>query len=294
MSFAFRYVGPLLLGLGAASCAERPSAGGTSDAAVPEASLECGPPPGGIAADDARCVRRVEGRLTDDRGAPVPELTVTVCGLVCFGALSDPNGEFSIPVDAFLPEGGYAVTANGRPVLGGSYTRLPARAEGIVRLAEAIVLPRFGADAPRLPDDTQGGVVRAGPLTLDVPTGTTWDFELEDLTDPIEGRKLRVAQFVSDSERPAFAKGAAVVLALGPFKAKPSRAVPVTIMTDSLPKGAAVDFVVMTDDGLASKNDAGLGRVVARGHVADDGKAVSTDPGQGIDRLTWLAVVPTK
>ena len=54
------------------------------------------------------------------------------------------------------------------------------------------------------------------------------------------------------------------------------------------------ELVVMTDDGLAAENDAGLGRVVARGHVSEDGKTVRTDPGQGIDRLTWLAVVPTK
>lgn len=294
MSFAFRYLGPILLGLGAAACTARPTTAGTSDAAAPEAPLECGPPPGGVSSDDARCVRRVEGRLTDDRGAPVPELTVTVCGLVCFGALSDPNGGFAVPVDAFLPEGGYAVTANGRPMLGGIYTRLPARAEGIVRLAEPVVLPRFGADAPKLPDDMVGGVVRAGPLTLEVPSGTTWELELEDLTDPVDGRKLRVAQVASETGRPAFARGAAVVLALGPFKAKPSRPVPVTITTDALPKGAAVDFVVMTDDGLAAENDAGLGRVVARGHVSEDGKTVRTDPSQGIDRLTWLAVVPTK
>jgi hypothetical protein len=239
-------------------------------------------------------VRRVEGRLTDDRGAPVQDLTVTVCGLVCFAALSDTNGAFSVPVDAFLPEGGYAVTANGRPTLGGIYTRLPVRAEGAVRLADPIVLPRFEAEASRLPDDSAGGVVRAGPLTLEVPTGTTWDLELEDLTDPVEGRKLRVAQVNDDARRPAFAKGAAIVLALGPFKAKPSKPVPVALTTTALPKGSAVDFVVMTDDGLAAKNDAGLGRVVARGHVSDDGTTVRTDPGQGIDRLTWLAVVPTK
>lgn len=216
-----------------------------------------------------------------------------MCGLVCFAALSDTNGAFVVPVDAFLPEGGYAVTANGRPTRGGIYTRLPTRAEGTVRLADAIVLPRFEADAP-LPEDAAGGVVRAGPLTLEIPSGTTWDLELEDLTDPVEGRKLRVAQVKTEAQRPAFAKGAAVVLALGPFKAKPSKPVAVTLTTDALPKGSAVDFVVMTDDGLAAKNDAGLGRVIARGHVSDDGTTVRTDPGQGIDRLTWLAVVPAK
>ncbi|MFO0640896.1 MAG: hypothetical protein U0183_16865 [Polyangiaceae bacterium] len=294
MSLGFRYLGPTLLGLCLVSCSASPSATVPNDASAPDAPRECGPPPGGVASDDARCVRSVEGRLADDRGAPVRDLTVTVCGLVCFAALSDTGGNFSVPVDAFLPEGGYAVTANGRPTFGGIYTRLPAGAEGTVRLAEPVVLPRFEAEAPLLPGDAVGGVVRAGPLTLDIPEGTTWDLELEDLTDPTEGRKLRVAQVRDESRRPAFAKGAAIVLALGPFKAKPSKPVPVTITTDALPKGTAVDFVVMTDDGLAAKNDAGLGRVVARGRVSDDGKTVRTDPGQGIDRLTWLAVVPSK
>ena len=293
MSLDFRYLGPVLLGLGLVSCSASPSATVPNDASAPDAPRECGPPPGGVASDDTRCVRSVEGRLADDRGAPVRDLTVTVCGLVCFAALSDTNGAFVVPVDAFLPEGGYAVTANGRPTRGGIYTRLPTRAEGTVRLADAIVLPRFEADAP-LPEDAAGGVVRAGPLTLEIPSGTTWDLELEDLTDPVEGRKLRVAQVKTEAQRPAFAKGAAVVLALGPFKAKPSKPVAVTLTTDALPKGSAVDFVVMTDDGLAAKNDAGLGRVIARGHVSDDGTTVRTDPGQGIDRLTWLAVVPAK
>lgn len=294
MSFFFRWIGVGLLGLGL-SCTAEPTSEAPRDAAAPDAGpVVCGPPPGGVSSDTARCVRRVEGRLSDDRGAPVPDLTVTVCGLVCFAALSDTGGNFSVPVDAFLPEGGYAVTANGRPTFGGIYTRLPAGAEGTVRLAEPVVLPRFEAEAPLLPGDAVGGVVRAGPLTLEIPEGTTWDLELEDLTDPVEGRKLRVARVNEESRRPAFAKGAAIVLALGPFKAKPSKPVPVTISTDALPKGTAVDFVVMTDDGLAAKNDAGLGRAVARGRVSDDGKAVRTDPGQGIDRLTWLAVVPSK
>lgn len=293
MPLVFRYLGPALFGLGVAACSASPSATVPNDASAPDAPPVCGPPPGGVAADDARCVRRVEGRLADERGAPVRDLTVTVCGLVCFAALSDANGSFSVPVDAFLPEGGYAVTANGRPTMGGIYTRLPTRAEGTVRLADPIVLPRFEGDAP-LPDDSVGGSVRAGPLGLEIPSGTTWDLELEDLTDPVEGRKLRVAQVTAEARRPAFAQGAAVVLALGPFKAKPSKPVPVTVTTDALPKGSAVDFVVMTDDGLTAKNDAGLGKVVARGHVSDDGKTVRTDPGQGIDRLTWLAVVPSK
>ena len=38
-------------------------------------------------------------------------------------------------------------------------------------------------------------------------------------------------------------------------------------------------------------NDAGgLPLVAARGHVSADGARIETDPGQGIERLTWLAI----
>ena len=110
--------------LALAACSSAPvegtldaGAGNVGDAATKKV---CGPPPGGAPSENARCVRDVAGVITDDRGSPVRDLTITVCGVVCFAALSDGAGAFRVPVDAHLPEGGYAMTANGRPTLGGT------------------------------------------------------------------------------------------------------------------------------------------------------------------------------
>jgi len=223
----------------------------------------------------------------------VRDLTVTVCGVVCFAALSDGAGAFRVPVGAHLPEGGYAVTANARPSHAGTYARLPPRAEGAVALSTPLVLPRFSADAPALPADGAGGTVRAGSLTLEIAAGTSWELELEDLTDEVEGRKLRHAE-VDPASAPAFAASAGVVLALGPFKAKPSKPVGVAIQKRIWPAGTKVEFVVMADGSTAQVIDAGQAKVVAKGRVLDDGETIRTDEGQGIDRLTWLAVVPSR
>lgn len=283
--------------LALAACSSAPvegtldaGAGNVGDAAT---NKVCGPPPGGAPSENARCVRDVAGVITDDRGSPVRDLTITVCGVVCFAALSDGAGAFRVPVDAHLPEGGYAMTANGRPTLGGTYLRLPEMAEGNVRLPKTLVLPRFSSETARLPDDGAAGLVRSGPLTLDVREGTSWELDIEDLTDEVEGRKLRQAE-VGEGARPDFAAGAARVFALGPFKAKPSKPVGVVITNAGLPAGTKVSFVVMTDSSSSITNDAGKGKVVAKGSVSADGTTIRTDEGEGIDRLTWLAVVPER
>lgn len=290
---------PLLaLLLYASACSsEAPGAPGATngDAGVSaEAEAPCGPPPGRVSDEGAQCVREVSGVVRDMDGVPLPDLTVSVCGLACFAALSAPNGSFSIPVNARLPDGGYVVSAHGRPTFGGVYVRLPAGpAERLV--LPPIELPRLSDGAVDLPKDgSPASVVRVGPLSFGVAAETKWELELEDLVDDVAGRRVRFAA-VAETKAPPFAKGAARVYALAPFKAKASKPMSVTVHDAvGFAPGTAVDFVVMQDDIVSAKNTGGLPVIAAKGHVSDDGTRIDTDPGQGIDRLTWLAIRPSR
>ena len=85
----------------------------------------------------------------------------------------------------------------------------------------------------------------------------------------------------------------ALVVALAPFQAKPSKPVALTLdEAGGLPAGSAVELVVMSDDILTNDNKGGLPRVAAKGRVSADGKRIETDPGEGLDVLTWVAVRP--
>ena len=262
-----------------------------TDAGPPaEADAPCGPPPGQVADEGAYCVREVSGIVRDFDGRPLPDLTVSVCGLACFAALSRTDGTFRIPVKARLPDGGYVVSAHARPSFAGLYMRLPSAPKEQVTLS-AIELPRLSEATGDLPrDGAPASTVSVGPLSFGVAADTRWELELEDLVDDVGGRHVRFAS-VPEARAPAFARGAVAVYALAPFKAKPSKPVSVTVReTGGLAPGAAVDFVVMGDDIVSEKNTCGLPLRAAKGHVSADGKRIETDPGQGIDRLTWLAI----
>ncbi len=81
--------------------------------------------------------------------------------------------------------------------------------------------------------------------------------------------------------------------ALAPFNllASPKLAVRVANRTGMAPN-AAVDFVVMGQEGLVAPLTAGRAIVAAAGHVSADGMSITTDPGEGISYVTWLGVRP--
>ncbi len=228
--------------------------------------------------------------MRDTEGKPLPELTVSVCGLACFAALSGADGSFRIPVSARLPDDGYVVSAHGRPLFGGLYARLPRGPAERVSLPP-IELPRLSDASSDLPKDgAPASTVNVGALAFGIAAGTTWELELEDLVDEVGGRRLRFAE-VPEAKAPTFARGATWIYALAPFKAKSSKPMSVTLRDSlGLAPGTAVDFVIMQDDIVSPKNTGGLPLVAARGHVSADGARIETDPGQGIERLTWLAI----
>jgi hypothetical protein len=58
----------------------------------------------------------------------------------------------------------------------------------------------------------------------------------------------------------------------------------------SLPASAPVELLVLGDDYSSTPPSVGILSVQATGHVSADGQTIQTDPGQGINELTWLAV----
>lgn len=261
-----------------------------------DASDACGPVPGRSPEEGpdptATCVKQVTGRLVDDAGMPLPKVNVTVCGNACFGALTDDTGAFRARPRALLPAGAYVVFAHARPRHGSVLLPMPARLAENVDLG-TLEAPALAPEAAALPSDgAPASTVRVGALSLAVPAGVSWELSFEDATDDVDGRLLRIAK-VPPNRAPAFAAGAALVFALAPFDAKASKPIALRIDdTGGLAAGAPVEIVVMDGLSLSPPNTGGLPKVVAKGHVSNDGASIVTDPGEGVQHLTWIAVRP--
>jgi hypothetical protein len=278
----------------ACSSVASPSPQSSADAGAGEASMsECAKPPGSWEEGrdpPAYCVREVSGTVQDSAGTLLAKAEATVCGIVCFGANTDASGNFRVSVNARLPDSAYVLFAHGRPMRGSKLIPLPkAPAE---QLALGLIeLPRLSTDGVPLPvDGAPAATIRTGAISFGIAPETNWELAFEDAADEVNGRMVRSAK-VSADKAPAFAKGANLIYALAPFDAKPSKPVSVTLSeTGGLASGTPVEFVVMGGVDLERFNGGGTARAAAKGHVSADGTSVSTDPGEGISTLTWLAV----
>lgn len=264
------------------------------DAAGAESDVPCGPPPGRwVEGRDppAYCVKEVTGTLQDEGSNPLAGVDVSVCGAACFSGKTDASGAFRVPVNARLPDGGYAFFAHARPRHASILLPLPKGPPPSLSLGAVVEVPALSEVGAALPaDDGPGSVVRVGPISLGVPAATSWELSFEDAADDVGGRTVRFAKVALD-RAPAFAAGAVLVYALAPFEAKAGKPVSLTLAeTGGLPANAAVDILVMGALGFEAPNPGGLAEIAAQGHVSGDGASITTDPGQGIRVLTWIAV----
>lgn len=240
--------------------------------------------------DGGTCVVEAKGEVTDLEGDPLAKLVMTFCGAECFGALSDSSGHYLIDVGLFIDSQNFAVHADGRPNHAVDYLRLHAGEPRIV--SASMHLPTLPPSTVALPPDgASASSVTEGDLTLVVAAGTKFDLDIEDFGKP-KGRLLRVAD-VPLASSPAYAKTAkvAAIYALAPSGAKASIKMGVTLKNSAaLPASAAVDVMVLGDDYFSVPPNVGLLQVVASAHVSADGTTIQTDPGEGITKITWLAV----
>lgn len=271
------------------------ASGGTGGGGAGGSTAACVAAPDVKAGVTSTCVREVRGSLRDVAGAPLSKRTVTLCGVVCFGGSTNEKGEFTIAVNASLPNEGYAVLAHGRPDLASVIVPLPKPLSDAVVLDAPIVMHALPPAAVSLPaDGAPASTVQVGALSLVIPADTSWELDPEDAVDEGAPRPMAYAR-VEGPSIPAFAAGSPLVVVLGPFDARPSKLVGVEITLDaaasaSFAPGAAVELVTMETAVYVSGHDGGAARVLARGHVSADGLRVTTDEGEGIDSLGWLAV----
>jgi hypothetical protein len=258
-----------------------------------DAAAPCSAPPD-MRPEGGTCVLEAEGTVTDLSGNALPDLVMTMCSpTICYGGRADDAGVYDLPIGDFLDTANYAVHADGRPDHAVDYYRLAADEPEVIDVnMHEPALPPSTVSLPA--DGAPASSVSVGDITLQVAAGTTFDLDIEDF-GTAAGRILRVASVPLASAPPyAAANHVAAIYALAPSGAIPSVPMGVTLRNAAgLPASAAVEILVLSDDYTDTPPSVGLLLVQATGHVSADGTTIQTDPGQGIDEITWLAVRQT-
>ncbi|MCK6527933.1 carboxypeptidase-like regulatory domain-containing protein [Myxococcota bacterium] len=274
----------LLASLGLASLVGCADAGDDDDLADDDSS----PTDDDVADDDAAdddTAPEWQGSLTgvvqDMGGAPLGDLRVTLCLDICLFGQTDGSGGFTFSglepgthkFDAIAPaqDGDTAWSNVLFPVVIGE--------DEAVVLAAPVFVPEVGAPVPFAaagPVSVASGelVLTLDPATLDFPPGVDSPWVAGARIDP--------------SHWPPFAPDGVEVLgawALAPYDTE-AKGDPIPVRVEDsfgLAADAAVRFWVLSydDGGLV---EAGTGAVTA------DGAAIETDAGEGLPRLTWVAV----
>jgi hypothetical protein len=273
-----------------------PVADGGSDTAIDGCTLPNDDPA-------AICVRTVSGSITDLDGKPLANLTVSICGTVCFYAHTGADGSYVAPVNYNIVPSAFAALAHGRPDYASLYTKLPTTAGAAIALGP-MRLPKYDGGTELPADGAAATSVTSGDVTLDIPANTAFDLDVEDIELPT-GHQLRVAA-TKVTDLPEFAKatGAVALYGLGPFGATSTimgsaggpggakaQKVGVRIKnTVGLAAGQKVEFFVLGVNLLSSPPTAGTAMVVAKGTVSADGATIATDAGEGISTISWLGV----
>jgi len=256
-----------------------------------EAAAPCSAPPADRP-DGGTCVLEATGTVEDLSATPLPDLVMTMCSpAICYGTRADDAGVYVVPVGDFIVTADYAVHADGRPDHAVDYHRLAAGEPQVIDVDMHI--PALPPSTVSLPPDEAGAPssVTVGDVTLQVAAGTTFTLDVEDY-GIAAGRLLRVAAVpLASAPSYAAANNVAVIYAMAPSGATPSQPMGVSLRNPAgLPASAGVDFLVLSDDYFDNPPTVGQLLVQATGHVSADGTTITTDPGQGITEITWLAV----
>jgi hypothetical protein len=247
--------------------------------------------------DGGACLVTVSGKVVDDHGAPLPNLTVTTCGPVCFYGASVADGSFTVKVGTWVVHDRWATVVHGRPDHASYYVPLPPLVSEQIVYPSPFVVPSLPASGPAIPADQMAHDIVAGDVELILAAGTKVSFDPEDVVLGDVGKELRPVT-IADPKTLPFVDAKNPPLALygfAPFESQyaPSAAFAFNNQTLGLPAGTAVD--VLAQAGLYDPPPAGTLVKVASAHVSQDGKRIATDPGQGLTwQLRWLALARSK
>jgi hypothetical protein len=257
-------------------------------------------PPGGV------CLEHVSGTVVDGTGAPVPSLSVSVCGPVCYYGESDATGAFDVEVLAHVIPKDYSTLPHGRPNRTSFYYQLPLDAAGSIAVGELRILD-LPPTGPSLivKSDKQGAplqTVTSGAITLTVPDGVSVKIDVEDIALGAEGKMFRALAIPAD-QRDHFAPpalGLVALYALTPFEvafvdAATSDPALVQLEFDNeaaLPADSKVEFLGLGSYLFPTWVPPAEFQVVATGTVSADGQKLVMGAGEGVPHLTWLGVRP--
>lgn len=228
----------------------------------------------------------VSGVLKDEAGAPLKGISILACSATeCQYGTTKDDGSFAVPnlklVDlAIKTEDDYEAS----PKKGAAMHPIKLEQANMIVDLKDIFVPTIMKTVPFSPASTQ-------PATLTLDDGVTLTVVGKDLMRSVTADRIDYlgARAVPAGRRaPTIAIPGETIVAsydLIPFATKSASKIPVKLDL-KLPGGTPVYF--RTIDELNGKLSA-----PATGKEAQDGLSASTDPGQGIDNLTWL-IVSTK
>lgn len=241
------------------------------------------PPEGGV------CPAQVHGQVVGDDGAPVTALTVSVCADQCFFGTTLGDGSFTVVPDQHIVLGNYALELHGRPDRVTYYTPLAAPAGLSVQFPKPLLLPLLPVSGPEIAKDLSAQTLTSSDVTLTLAAGTMVVFDVEDYGF-VNGHQLRVLAISDPSQFPFVGAKPDALYACSPFEVWFSQKASLGFVNRAaIPAGAAVEIQQL--DGLVNDGvPAGHFIHAANAHVSSDGATISTDPGEGVTELTWLAL----
>jgi len=309
-------LGLVLAGCGSESSPASPSGGaagqagaggqaGTTGSGGSAGQAPCSEDPSTLPAG-ATCLLDVVGRLVDATGAPVPSLSTSVCGSVCYYGESDASGVFSVSIGAQIVPSAYSTLPHGRPGRTSFYFPLPEPAPTHVDMGDLLVLdlpttgPLLTVKTDQLGAPAQS--VTSNEVTLDVPAGVAVKLDVEDLALGASGKQFRALP-IDAAVRDQFADpklGLVSLYALTPFEAAMQDEVSGAEATASLSlpnttglaAGVKVEFLALGSYLFPNWVAPAAFEVVATGSVSSDGSRLEMDSGQGVRYLTWMGARP--
>jgi hypothetical protein len=244
--------------------------------------------------DGGQCLMSVSGALVDEAGAPVPDVLVTVCADACFYGHSIGDGTFTTEVKQSLYTETYAVEVHGRPLRTTYFVKLPPLQGQVVQFDKPFVVPRLPASGPDVKMDKSAQTLTSGDVTLTLAAGTEVQLDVEDAIDLPVGGQLRTLKLADPAKWPFVdaARVPDVLYALSPFEVEFSQPARLSFANSAgLPANAAIDvFMQHGLVGIGVAPPAGPFDRVAGAHVSSDGTRIEMDAGEGITRLTVVAL----
>jgi hypothetical protein len=196
------------------------------------------------------CVLRVVGIVQDQRGAPLADVHASVCSPgICIPAQLDGNGHFAAEIGRFVRGSDFTLHVDGRPGHADAFVRLPDNASGEVDLGTVRALT-LSNDQEILRGGGQS--LRAGLVTLDVPSDTVVEFALPDIDE--SARRFRVGEDTRGTTR---------TFAFGPYGATFTGAARLTLSLGKESAGRSFRVSIAAGEISARELTTDLGTITA-------------------------------